>query len=170
MKAVLNGKMVVGMLRSFGLSEYEARVYFVLLTLGESKVAALTKRAYVPQSKGYEVLDRLIDKGFVEQISVERPKKFRARTLNRVISRVISREERFMKKLNSNFESLQTVVDAISPMCEKYGAFRLFSPIAQRRGETWARVSFQRTSVVPIQELDRTRELASKSNYCFAGG
>ena len=29
MKAVLNGKMVVGMLRDFGLSEYEARVYFV---------------------------------------------------------------------------------------------------------------------------------------------
>ena len=141
MKAVLNGKMVVGMLRDFGLSEYEARVYFVLLTLGESKVTPLTKRAYVPQCKGYEVLDRLIDKGFVEQISEERPKKFRARTLSRVISRVISREQRFIRKLNSNFESLQSVVDAISPMYEKYGAFRLFSPIVQRREEMMMRVS-----------------------------
>jgi len=74
MKVIWNGKAVVEMLRDFGLSEYEARMYFVLLTLGESKVTALTKRAYVPQSKGYEVLDRLIDKGFVEQISTERPK------------------------------------------------------------------------------------------------
>jgi sugar-specific transcriptional regulator TrmB len=135
MKAVLNGKMVVGMLRDFGLSEYEARVYFVLLTLGESKVTPLTKKAYVPQSKGYEVLDRLIDKGFVEQTSEERPKKFRAKTLDRIMTRIMSREQRFIRKLNSNFESLQTVIDAISPMYEKYGAFRLFSPVMQRREE-----------------------------------
>jgi len=143
MKAVLNGKMVVGMLRDFGLSEYEARVYFVLLTLGESKVTPLTKRAYVPQSKGYKVLDRLIDKGFVEQTSVEKPKKYRAKTLPRVMSRIMSREQRFIKKLNSNFEALQSVVEAISPMYEKYGAFRLFSPIVQRKEDMMMRVSLQ---------------------------
>lgn len=66
MKAILNGKVVVEMLRDFGLSGYEARMYFVLLTLGEAKVTALTRRAYVPQSKGYEVLDRLIEKGFAQ--------------------------------------------------------------------------------------------------------
>jgi sugar-specific transcriptional regulator TrmB len=141
LKVIWNGKAVVEMLRDFGLSEYEARMYFVLLTLGEAKVTALTKRAYVPQSKGYEVLDRLIDKGFVEQISTERPKKYRAKTLNRVMSRIISKSERFIKKLNNNFESLQSVVEAISPIYEKYGAFRLFSPIAQRREEAWLRTS-----------------------------
>ena len=133
MKAVLNGKMVVGMLRDFGLSEYEARVYFVLLTLGESKVAALTKKAYVPQSKGYEVLDRLTAKGFVEQMDEEKPKRYRAESLDRVMTRIVSREQRFIKKLNRNFESLQSVVKAISPLYEKYGAFRLFSPNFQRR-------------------------------------
>lgn len=129
------------MLRDFGLSEYEARMYFVLLTLGEAKVTALTKRAYVPQSKGYEVLDRLIDKGFVEQINGERPKKYRAKTLNRVMSRAVSKSERFIKKLNNNFESLQNILRAISPIYEEYGTFRLFSPILQRREEAWLRVS-----------------------------
>jgi hypothetical protein len=66
MKVIWNGKAVVEMLRDFGLCGYEARVYFVLLTLGESKATELTKKAYVPQSKGYDVLDRLIAKGFVE--------------------------------------------------------------------------------------------------------
>jgi sugar-specific transcriptional regulator TrmB len=141
MKVIWNGKAVVEMLRDFGLSEYEARMYFVLLTLGEAKVTALTKRAYVPQSKGYEVLDRLIDKGFAEQISTERPKKYRAKTLNRVMSRIISKSERFMKKLNSHFESLQSILNAVSPIYEEYDTFRLFSPIVQRREEAWLRTS-----------------------------
>jgi len=152
MKAILNGKAVVGMLRDFGLSEYEARVYFVLLTLGEAKVTALTKRAYVPQSKGYEILDRLIEKGFAEQISGAKPKTYRAKTLRRVASKVIVREEKFIKRLNSNFESLQRVAEAISPMYEKYGAFRLFSPILSRR-QMWIRASLQRAPLV--QELEQ---------------
>jgi sugar-specific transcriptional regulator TrmB len=151
MKAILNGKAVVEMLRDFGLSEYEARMYFVLLTLGESRVGALTKRACVPQSKGYEVMDRLIEKGFAEQTNGEKPKTYRAKTLQKVASKVIAREQRFIKRLNSNFTSLQRVVEAISPVYEKYGAFRLFSPIFSRR-QMWMRVNMQRVPLV--QELD----------------
>jgi sugar-specific transcriptional regulator TrmB len=143
MKVVWNGKAVVEMLRDFGLSEYEARMYFVLLTLGEAKVTALTKRAYVPQSKGYEVLDRLIEKGFAEQIDGEKPKKYRAKALGKIMSNIISKQERFMKKLNNNFESLQNILNAVSPLYEEYGAFRLFSPTFSRREEAWLRVSSQ---------------------------
>ena len=143
MKVIWNGKAVVEMLRDFGLSGYEARMYFVLLTLGEAKVTELTKRAYVPQSKGYEVLDRLIEKGFAEQISGEKPKKYRAKTLGKIMSNVISQQERFMRKLNSNFESLQNILNVVSPIYEEYGAFRLFSPSFQRREEAWLRVNSQ---------------------------
>ena len=152
MKVIWNGKAVVEMLRDFGLSGYEARMYFVLLTLGEAKVTALTKRAYVPQSKGYEILDRLIDKGFAEQIETEKPKKYRAKPLAKVVPRAIAKQERFIKRLNSNFEALQRVAEAISPMYEKYGAFRLFSPILSRR-QMWIRASLQRAPLV--QELEQ---------------
>ena len=141
MRAILNGKVVVEMLRDFGLSGYEARMYFVLLTLGEAKVTALTRRAYVPQSKAYEVLDRLIEKGFAEQVETEKPKKYRAKPLGKVVPRAIAKQERFVKRLNNNFESLQRVVEAISPMYERYGEFRLFSPNFERRRETWTRPS-----------------------------
>lgn len=143
MKVIWNGKAVVEMLRDFGLSGYEARMYFVLLTLGKAKVTALTKRAYVPQSKGYDVLDRLVAKGFVEQISGERPKKYRATSLEKVVSNVISKHERFMKKLNNDFESLQSIVNAVSPIYEEYDTFRLFSPSFQRNEEAWLKVSSQ---------------------------
>jgi len=76
---VLNGKEseVVEMLREFSLSKYEARMYFTLLTIGESKVGTATKKASVPQSKAYDVLEGLGAKGFVELVR-ERPKAYRA--------------------------------------------------------------------------------------------
>jgi sugar-specific transcriptional regulator TrmB len=143
MKVIWNGKAVVEMLRDFGLTCYEARMYFALLTLGEAKVSALTKRAYVPQSKGYEVLDGLIGKGFVEKVSEETPKTYRAKTLEKVMSTVIFKQERFMKKLNNNFVSLQNILEAIAPVYEKYGSFRLFSPTFSRREEAWLRIGSQ---------------------------
>jgi sugar-specific transcriptional regulator TrmB len=85
---VVNGKerKIIRMLRDFGLSNYEARLYFTLLTIGEAKVCEMTKKASVPQSKAYEVLDNLQSKGFVEQCDVVRPKKYRAYALETVTS------------------------------------------------------------------------------------
>jgi sugar-specific transcriptional regulator TrmB len=117
MKAILNGKAVVEMLKDFGLGEYEARIYFVLLPLGEAKVAALTRKAYVPQSKGYEVLDSLVQKGFAEETDTGKSKTYRAKPLRKVALKVIAREQRFIKRLNSNWESLQKVVEAIFEDC-----------------------------------------------------
>ena len=143
MKVVWNGRAVVEMLRDFGLSGYEARMYFVLLTLGEAKVTTLTKRAYVPQSKGYEVLDKLIEKGFAEQIDGEKPKKYRATALHKVASKIMAKEQKFIRKLNSDFESLQDILSAVSPIYEEYSMFRLFSPSFPRREEAWRRVDSQ---------------------------
>ena len=141
MRVIGSGKAVVEMLKDFGLSGYEARVYFTLLTLGETNVTTLTRKAYVPQSKAYGVLERLIGKDFVELSNTERPKKYRAKPLEKIISKVISREERFIKKLNSNFESLQSIVRAVGPINKKYGSFKLFSPNFERRCKTWTRLS-----------------------------
>jgi hypothetical protein len=53
MRVIGSGKAVVEMLRDFGLSGYESRVYFTLLTLGETKASTIMKKAYVPQWKAY---------------------------------------------------------------------------------------------------------------------
>jgi sugar-specific transcriptional regulator TrmB len=141
MRVIGSGKRVVDMLSDFGLSGYEARVYFTLLTLGEAKVTSVTRKAYVPQSKAYGVLESLADKGFVELSGTESPKKYRAKPLEKIISKVISREKKFIKKLNRNFESLQSIVRAVGPLNKKYGSFRLFSPNFKRRCKIWTRQS-----------------------------
>jgi hypothetical protein len=44
---IVNGKegKIIGMLRDFGLGNYEARMYFTLLTIGEAKVCKATMKA-----------------------------------------------------------------------------------------------------------------------------
>ena len=141
MRVIWNGKAVVGMLRDFGLSQYEARMYFALLTTGEAKVTALSKRAYLPQSKAYGVLDSLTEKGFAELSSSERPKMYRAKALDVVMQNTIRREERFVKRLYGNCASLQSILRAIGPLYERYGAFGLFSQNYERVCKTWTKVS-----------------------------
>lgn len=141
MRVIWNGKAVVDMLGDLGLSQYEARMYFALLTLGEAKVTTLSKRAYVPQSKAYGVLESLIEKGFAEMNRSERPKTFRALALDKIAMMTMAKEEKFIKRLNRNFEALQHILQAISPLYERYDTFGLFSPNFERRCKTWTKVS-----------------------------
>jgi hypothetical protein len=72
---VVNGKeeRIVKALREYGLCEYEARMYFTTLTIGEAKAGIITRKASVPNSKTYRVLEDLIAKGFAELSNPERP-------------------------------------------------------------------------------------------------
>jgi len=128
-----NGEAIVDMLRDFGLCEYEARMYFTLLTLGEAKVTAITRKASVPQSKAYDVLDRLITKGFVELSRNERPKQYRARALEKVAVVAIAKEEKRIRRLQDTYEMLQGILQAVTPAHNRYNGMRLFSPKYERR-------------------------------------
>ena len=128
-----NGKDVVDMLKNLGLGEYESKIYFTLLTLGEAKVTAIIRRASIPQSKAYVVLDSLRMKGFVELSSNERPKKFRARALKEVTIEAIAREEKRIRGLYNTYERLDSILQAITPTHNKYSWLRLFSPKYKRR-------------------------------------
>lgn len=62
-------------LREMGLSEYEATTYVHLYRLGTSTAKEIASAADVPQSRVYDVLDSLEEKGFVK-IQPGRPKKY----------------------------------------------------------------------------------------------
>ena len=55
---VLNGnaEQITKLFRSFGLNEYEARVYFALQVCGKTRAGELWKKVGIPQSKVYYVL------------------------------------------------------------------------------------------------------------------
>lgn len=64
-------------LKKLGLSGYESKVYLALVKYGSLNGKNLSKLSSVPQSKIYEVLYRLADRGFVSILNTK-PKSFTA--------------------------------------------------------------------------------------------
>lgn len=62
-------------LNQMGLSEYESRAYLAVLQSGLSTATEISDAADVPQSRVYDVLEDLEEKGFVT-VQPGRPKKF----------------------------------------------------------------------------------------------
>lgn len=61
-----------------GLAEKEAKVYLAVLELGESPVSDIALRAKLNRVTAYDVLDKLIQKGFVSTTTQDRMKVFTA--------------------------------------------------------------------------------------------
>jgi len=57
---------IVEKLRKLGLSEYEARVYVPLVGSGEASAREIHEVSKVPRTRVYDILKKLIEKGFVE--------------------------------------------------------------------------------------------------------
>jgi len=56
-------------LKSIGLSANEANLYLVLLTFGTNPVSTIAKKASLNRSSCYEILRKLMEKGFINEIS-----------------------------------------------------------------------------------------------------
>ncbi len=68
---------LAGKLQQLGLNAYESRTYIVLVGYSPFKALDLAARAHVPRQKIYDVLQALIEKGFVRVVQ-EKTKLFRA--------------------------------------------------------------------------------------------
>lgn len=65
----MNVERAIDPLRRLGLSDYEARAYVTLLTMGQLTPAEVSSAAQIPYTKVYEVLRRLEGKGWVAAVS-----------------------------------------------------------------------------------------------------
>lgn len=64
-------------LKSFGLTEYQARAYLALLDLGTAAGSQIPAHSRVPRTRVYETMQQLHEKGLV-QILPEKPVRYRA--------------------------------------------------------------------------------------------
>lgn len=104
---------IVDALKTFGLNEYESRVYSTLVFMGPSKVGAISKRADVPQPKMYGILDRLSEKHLVEIIG-GRPKEFKAIDPEVALKNILDMR-------NKEIEELSTKVDVLKNFLKPIG-------------------------------------------------
>lgn len=65
-------------LKGVGLNEHEAQIYLSLLHLGQQPVSVIAKKAEINRSSCYLILERLMQKGFLEKVIDENNTAFQA--------------------------------------------------------------------------------------------
>jgi len=100
-------------LMKLGLTEYEARIYDVLIRYGPKKAGELSFFSKVPRPKTYGALQELSRKGLVEAIP-ERPERYLAASPN----------EKLFPVANKLMEETQQVVDAVQSLTLTYESLK----------------------------------------------
>lgn len=91
------------MLQKFGFSQYESKVFEVLVSSEEPMDAAtIVKHSSVPKSKIYEVISRLTEKGVVMDSVSEKKKLYMALPLPLVIQKLTAEFQENVQQLQKN--------------------------------------------------------------------
>ncbi|WP_290598192.1 MULTISPECIES: TrmB family transcriptional regulator [unclassified Archaeoglobus] len=89
---------LVDVLKSFGLSDYEAKALVALLSKGTLTAKEVSELSGIPRTSVYDVMDSLLSKGLVE--SFGKPRKFKALSARDVIFAL-------SRRVNENIEYLK---------------------------------------------------------------
>lgn len=92
-------------LTSLGLSKYEAEVFAALSALGEATASEVHEESGVPRSSVYDVLDRLVEKGWVEK-SRSRPFRYHAEEPERAVEAIAEERRRNEEEAVESLEAL----------------------------------------------------------------
>lgn len=111
-------------LTQLGMSEYEAKAYIATVVLGEGTIKEISDESKVPRSRAYDVMERLLEKGFVE-VGNTNPRCYRANDPAEIFGHLI--------------ENLEKARDEVVKALEELGstAERKDNPIWTIKGE-WA--------------------------------
>jgi len=75
-------------LMKLGLTEYEARAYAAVVSMGEGGIGDISQESGIPRARMYDIMERLAGKGFVE-IGSSKPLLYRANEPKRVIDNLV---------------------------------------------------------------------------------
>lgn len=103
---------IVETLKTFGLNEYESRVYSTLVFMGPARVGAISKKADVPQPKMYGILDRLSEKQLVEIVG-GRPKEFKAIEPDVALKTLVDMRNKEVEELKAKIDVLKNFLKPI---------------------------------------------------------
>jgi HTH-type transcriptional regulator, sugar sensing transcriptional regulator len=91
--------MLIDALKNIGLTEKEARVYLACLELGNEVVSQISKRAQINRVTTYDILEKLIQKGFINFITKHKIKYFNATKPDLIFSDTKRKFEDFKRSL-----------------------------------------------------------------------
>ncbi len=131
-------------LSEIGLTERESKVYLALLELGSTTTGPLVKKSGVPNSKIYEILESLQNKGLVSWIIKGKTKYFQASDPKKILS-IFKEKEREIENLIPLLEFKQKKEKQSVELFE--GIKSIFAFLtdlidASKKGETYYSFSF----------------------------
>lgn len=105
-------------LLSAGLSEKEARVYLVLLSLGRGTVSEIARQSNINRTTGYDLLDTLVGYGFIRISGKEPKQEYVAESPDTVVNFLEKRKKETEEQLQKaqsvivpQLKSMHTVTD-----------------------------------------------------------
>ena len=92
---------MMDLVKNLGLDENEAKIYLALVELGSANVTAVSKKADINRTTGYDVLERLAIKGLVGYSSTKGTKiKYRAEHPSTLVNYLERQQKTYQNKLN----------------------------------------------------------------------
>lgn len=85
-------------LEDIGLTKREIRVYLALLELGSTTVGNIVKKTKIPNSKIYNILNRLEDRGLSSHIKIKNKKHYQASDPKAIVN-IVREKERKIKDI-----------------------------------------------------------------------
>jgi len=127
-------------LQEIGLTKREQKVYLALLELGITTTGPLIKKSQIPNSKIYETLQLLQQKGLVSYIIKGKTKHFQASNPKQILT-LYKEKERKLEQLIKNLQQKQLKPKQLHSveLFEDYKAIRnmLISLIENSKKENW---------------------------------
>ena len=99
------------LLEQLGLTEYEAKALDALFNLHEAEAPEVSRRAQVPKTRVYDVLERLTKRGLIIAI-YGRPKKYRAVEAEKVFGTLLEEKRELLKELEKQAEKVKLGIGA----------------------------------------------------------
>ncbi len=116
----MNGTKISLLLEELGLTEYESKTLSTLFNLKESEAPEVSRTAQVPKTRVYDVLDKLIERGLIIEIS-GRPKRYRVIEPSEAIDLLLSSKKQEIVQLEERASKLKDYVSGLGEEAEKSG-------------------------------------------------
>ncbi len=95
-------------LKTLNWSEYESKTFAALIYIGKSTASQITKKSNIPANRTYQILDRLIGKGYVKRFSgVGKPALFEAVDPHVIFDEWIANQQKLVNKIKEELDQLQ---------------------------------------------------------------
>ena len=113
----MNGASLNELLENLGLTEYESKTLSTLFRLEEAEAPEISRLSQVPKTRVYDVLDKLVKRTLVIEIS-GRPKKYRVLEAKKVLDTLIDDKKKNIAAIEKNAKG---IVESLSDMEKNRG-------------------------------------------------